>query len=68
MNKFTERDIRAHAKRDYPRESCGLIVAMGKREKYISCPNIAPDKKTERRQTIFACLPRPMPMRKIWAR
>ena len=46
MNKFTERDIRAHAVRDYPRESCGLIVAIGKREKYIACPNIAPNKKS----------------------
>jgi proteasome lid subunit RPN8/RPN11 len=41
MNLNTERDIRAHAVRDYPRESCGVIINAGKREKYIPCANTA---------------------------
>lgn len=41
MNQFTERDIRAHAVREYPKECCGLVIADGKRERYIPCTNAA---------------------------
>lgn len=34
--------IKAHAEAEYPNESCGLIVAVGNKEKYIPCKNCAP--------------------------
>ena len=33
--------IRAHAQAQYPRECCGLIIAIGKRQRYVPCRNIA---------------------------
>ncbi|WP_211475031.1 C40 family peptidase [Collimonas humicola] len=41
MNRGTERAIRAHAVRDYPRECCGLVIKVGRMTKYIPCTNIA---------------------------
>ena len=34
-------DIRAHAARDYPRESCGLVVVRKGRPHYMMCRNVA---------------------------
>lgn len=39
MNKATVESIKSHAVRDYPKESCGVIVAMGRKELYIPCKN-----------------------------
>lgn len=33
----------AHAMREYPRESCGLVVMVGDEARYIECQNIAED-------------------------
>lgn len=34
-------EIRAHARRDYPRESCGLVIIRKGRRRYVPCRNIA---------------------------
>lgn len=39
MQTGTERAIREHAEREYPKEACGLIVASGRRERYVPCRN-----------------------------
>ncbi|WP_397448125.1 C40 family peptidase [Pseudomonas sp. NA-150] len=33
--------VQAHAAAEYPRECCGLIVTVGKDEKYMPCRNVA---------------------------
>ncbi|MNO46262.1 NlpC/P60 family protein [compost metagenome] len=33
--------IRSHAAAEYPRECCGVIVATGRRRRYVRCRNIA---------------------------
>lgn len=33
--------IRAHAVAEYPRECCGLIIAVGRKEEYVACRNIS---------------------------
>lgn len=41
MRKATLAAVHAHAAAQYPRESCGLIVAAGRRERYVPCRNTA---------------------------
>lgn len=43
MRKNILKLIQAHAFACYPRESCGLIIAIGRKERYIPCTNKAPD-------------------------
>ncbi|XBW68188.1 minor tail protein [Pectobacterium phage Ymer] len=38
-------DIKSHAERDYPNESCGIVIQSGKSQKYIPCRNIADQPK-----------------------
>ena len=42
MLKRTMRAIRAQAEAEYPREACGLIVMVGRVERYLPCRNTAP--------------------------
>ncbi|RCS70183.1 C40 family peptidase [Vibrio casei] len=46
MKKHIKSAIEKHAMADYPRECCGLVIALGNKEKYIPCRNIA-DKDTD---------------------
>ncbi|MFW8567078.1 C40 family peptidase [Orrella sp. 11846] len=41
MRTYIRKAIERHALEDYPRESCGLIVADGDKQKYIRCRNVA---------------------------
>ncbi|AVG39998.1 C40 family peptidase [Achromobacter insolitus] len=41
MRKKTVEAIRAHAVAEYPRECCGLVVLVGRRETYRPCRNLA---------------------------
>lgn len=41
LNKTLEKEILKHAEHEYPKESCGLIVKVGKSKKYIRCTNVA---------------------------
>ncbi len=41
MYKKTIAAIGAHALAEYPRECCGLLVAIGRKEKYVACRNLA---------------------------
>lgn len=40
LHKKTMAAIQAHALAEYPRECCGLIVAVGRREEYRPCTNL----------------------------
>ena len=40
-------EVLSHAKEEYPKECCGLIVDVGGNNKYIRCTNIAKDKEDE---------------------
>ncbi|MFP3432090.1 C40 family peptidase [Paraburkholderia sp. SIMBA_061] len=41
MRQVTLDAIRDHAIRAYPRECCGLVVAVGDRDRYVECTNAA---------------------------
>lgn len=43
MRKHILSAVQAHAAQQYPRESCGLIVAVGRAHRYIACDNAASD-------------------------
>lgn len=43
MKPATMRDIEVHALSEYPKEACGLVVAIGRKEKYVPCRNVADD-------------------------
>lgn len=44
MNKTSLQAIQEHARRQYPRECCGVLVATGRKIRYQPCRNIAHDK------------------------
>lgn len=41
MKLRTENDFRAHAAAEYPRECCGLVVAVHGKDQYVPCRNLA---------------------------
>lgn len=47
LNKTLQKDILAHAEKEYPKEACGAIVKIGKAKKYIACINVADEKHQE---------------------
>lgn len=44
MLKRTINAIQDHARAEYPRECCGVIIKFGRSEKYIPCRNMSDDK------------------------
>lgn len=43
MRAALKRVIERHALNDYPREACGLLVAVGDKQRYVPCRNAAED-------------------------
>lgn len=43
MKIATMKAIEEHALREYPKESCGLVIAEGRKEVYVPCVNMATD-------------------------
>lgn len=43
MRAAIKRAIERHALADYPREACGLLIAVGDKQRYVPCRNIAED-------------------------
>lgn len=41
MWKYIRNAIEKHALKDYPRECCGLVIAVRNKQKYIPCRNVA---------------------------
>ena len=41
INKQVLQDIRDHANKEYPRESCGVVIVKKGKQTYIECRNIA---------------------------
>lgn len=41
MRKHILKAVRAHAAAEYPRECCGLVVQIGRRQQYVRCRNLA---------------------------
>ena len=53
LNKTLEKNILEHAEKEYPNESCGLIVKVGKSKKYIPCINMA-DKEYQENEFVIS--------------
>ena len=47
MRKHIIAAIQAHAAAEYPKESCGLLLALGRAQKYFPCKNIATEPNEE---------------------
>ena len=47
MRKHIVTAIQAHAAAEYPRECCGLLLAVGRAQKYFPCRNIATEPNEE---------------------
>ncbi len=47
MLKYILAAIHAHAAAEYPRECCGLLLAVGRKQQYFPCANTATDPKEE---------------------
>ena len=47
MRKHIIATIQAHAAAEYPRECCGLLLAIGRAQKYFPCRNIAKEPNEE---------------------
>ena len=47
MKTATMADAQAHAIAEYPNESCGLVVVVGRKEQYVPCRNVAADPKND---------------------
>ncbi|MCV4285104.1 C40 family peptidase [Pseudomonas capsici] len=47
MRKHIITAIQAHAAAEYPRECCGLILAVGRKQRYLACENTAADPAEE---------------------
>lgn len=47
MRKHIERAMREHAEGSYPKESCGLLVQVGRAHRYVPCFNTATDPTEE---------------------
>ena len=41
MKPATMKAIYDHAIEQYPRECCGVVIAVGRKEEYVPCQNIA---------------------------
>jgi proteasome lid subunit RPN8/RPN11 len=41
MNNSTLNDFRKHVEQEYPKEACGLVVGVGKKERYFPANNLA---------------------------
>jgi proteasome lid subunit RPN8/RPN11 len=41
MRQKTINAIKAHARAEYPRECCGVVIAIGRKEEYVPCRNLA---------------------------
>ena len=47
MRKHIIAAIQAHAAAQYPKECCGLLLAVGRAQKYLPCRNIATEASEE---------------------
>lgn len=54
LNKTIQRDILAHAEKEYPKECCGAVVKVGKAKKYIPCTNMADEQHQDQEFVISA--------------
>lgn len=47
MLKYILEAVRAHATAEYPRECCGLLLAIGRKQRYFPCTNTASEPSEE---------------------